>query len=203
MDSLNELRRRIAALRERLAEEEKKEEEEEETEEASEDEKQTEEASIEDRIASIEAAMGMNSYEDDFIDEETVEDDDFIEDDDIEDDIIDEIVDEEILEDEILDEEYDATYASERTAYEGDAKDDITQDGVYGGVAATVGKGAENRMIDVTPTRYAQLREAEARLDKVANYLERNGDLKTAFRIDRISDKIKSRRIEIAKALRS
>lgn len=46
-------------------------------------------------------------------------------------------------------------------------------------------------MLSVAPTKYmARLKEASARLDRVAGYLEKHGRNKLAFRIDKIADAI-------------
>ena len=49
-------------------------------------------------------------------------------------------------------------------------------------------------MLSVAPTEYtARLKKASARLDHVAAYLEKNGRIELAFRIDKISDAIEAR----------
>ena len=49
-------------------------------------------------------------------------------------------------------------------------------------------------MLSVAPTEYtARLKKASARLDAVADYLEKNGRTELAFRIDKISDAIEAR----------
>lgn len=46
-------------------------------------------------------------------------------------------------------------------------------------------------MLDVAPTGYvARMRNASARLDRVADYLEKSGRMQLAMRIDRIADAI-------------
>ncbi len=52
----------------------------------------------------------------------------------------------------------------------------------------------EDSMLDAAPTGYvARLRSASARLDRVAEYLEKHGKKAMAFRVDKIADAIDAR----------
>jgi len=76
-------------------------------------------------------------------------------------------------------------------------EDQITQD--YLDEVAELRPGAAEletapSMLDVAPTGYtARLVKASARLDKVAELLEKNGRKELAFRVDKISDAIEAR----------
>ena len=76
-------------------------------------------------------------------------------------------------------------------------EDQITQD--YLDDVAELRPGAAEletapSMLSIAPTEYtARLKKASARLDAVAEYLEKNGRTELAFRIDKISDAIEAR----------
>lgn len=117
------------------------------------------------------------SYSDDLVDEPIVLDDEFDFEDDLEDDLEDDIV-----------------YASE---YSEDIEEEINQDyldEVLEEVRPNDTITTDDSMLDAAPTGYvARLKSASSRLDKVANYLEKQGNPKLAERIDMIADAIDTR----------
>jgi hypothetical protein len=119
----------------------------------------------------------------------------------MDDDLVDEpvVLDEEDdfddFDDEPIDlEEEDIVYASET---EPGIEDEITQD--YLDDVLEEEKEPDNivtdeSMLDTAPTGYvARLKSASARLDRVADYLEKQGRKELALRIDKISDAIDAR----------
>ncbi len=74
-------------------------------------------------------------------------------------------------------------------------EDEITQDYLEE-VSDEIGVddiSTEDSMIEVPETGYtARLKEASRRLDRVASYLEKSGQVKLAFRLDRLADALDS-----------
>jgi hypothetical protein len=81
-------------------------------------------------------------------------------------------------------------------------EDEITQDSLDE-VAEEVGAddiATEDATIDVVSSSYVgRLTEASRRLDRVASYLEKTGQVKLAFRVDRLADALDSERSRLSK----
>jgi hypothetical protein len=91
--------------------------------------------------------------------------------------------------DEDADDEDETMTASET---EKGIEDEITQDKFHEmeDISETT-KTSGPSMLSVAPTGYtARLMQASERLDKVAAYLEKNGQTKLAYRLDRVADAI-------------
>jgi len=81
-------------------------------------------------------------------------------------------------------------------------EDEITQDS-FDEVEEELGAddiATEDTTKDVVASEYVgRLSEASSRLDRVASYLEKNGQVKLAFRIDRLADALDAERSRLSK----
>ena len=140
----------------------------------------------------LDLEMGEGAVVANFIDDELsldIDEDPMFEDENV---VFDDFTDVEDVDEGDISEAIDEIYASSRAASETEEgiEDEITQD-ADDEVAEEVGAediATHDSVKEVTASRVDRLKEASMRLDRVASYLERKGQVKLAYRIDRLAD---------------
>ncbi len=145
-----------------------------------------------------ESAMGyMDGDDEDFMDDDLIDEPVVLEEDidvDFDDDLDDDFDD---FDDEPIDLEDEEDVFMLASEEDPDIEDEINQDSLDDVLEEEKDPASivtDMSMLDTAPTGYvARLKSASARLDKVADYLEKQGNKKLALRVDKIADAIDAR----------